>query len=1074
MILKVIWTSRDGAEAVAALPVQGPLPCRTVLVPRRRAAHALQRELVQTGHGDALAGTRFVVAPAAAVELLRAAGTAFETGEEDFRAARLQVLFRSDLRLAHFSLDLLRSKSGWNNAFARTISDLEGAGLRPADLEAAASARLRDVATIWRALDESAGRSWTIQRVYAEATAVLNGRPEFWRFQGAVLTFAASDITVTQARFFHAIPNATLGILIARPLRAHYLERMKALLGDDAADIAGSTTAPRSDERERDILASYFFEPPTILADGMRPRSSGPDGTVALEQHAGVEDEIEATADWVARQVSVGTPLENIAVLVPTLDPFAGLIADRLRRLPWHDGVLPVHVAGGLPLAEFTAGARALATVRAIRTHLAAESLAPVIPALRTSSPNERHLSHGAATNLVWSLGTVGGNPARQRGALEWAERAATRESELSERLASAAAQPEDSGISKEARQSEKLLAGLRAIRPALDALVGVARLVLDDANLARLWPILCAFLRDWLLQPTDGPRADILLAERLDRMASDRACGSLAGEDALRLIEETIFSTRVPVGTFGEPAVYVGTIRDAVGLRFDSVRVIGLAEGHFPSVAREDPVVPDVLRRSIRTKGISGEVSPPTAMEYALEDLHALDTILRNTESCIGLSTPRVDIERSQREPSSVILEAAAALGRPNRSTGERGATIPDVVALQRDAFAPAREVAAKFRRERPLGEAAWQDAVSFGALRSPARWQGIRSLDLDRVATLTMPSDPGPLDGVLGVAGASLQVRGLTSSHPISPSALEKLLRCPHEFLLGNILHFDEAASPPPQREIGQPSYGNLFHSIAAEFYGANGGHFCAREGTLADWLILADQIVERHFSAFLKQYPLVGDAVRAQQRNRLRRDVREFIEYDWAAAAGLRFVAAERAFGQPVPVELPVSKRSLFLSGRIDRIDVDGLRSIVRDIKTGQAHLRIGKDAAPDPLRDLQIAIYGLVTRSLATEWGLPARIGVAYAYVGRSGAVERGYRDDFHELLEPAARRWLDVAAGLLAERLFPRTPNASDCSYCCFRPVCGNTAHERATAVLAANESLLADFTRLKTAAVEEH
>jgi len=53
-------------------------------------------------------------------------------------------------------------------------------------------------------------------------------------------------------------------------------------------------------------------------------------------------------------------PLEEIAVLVPDLDPLAGLVAGRLGRLPWHDGVFPVCVVGGLPLVAFAAGARAL------------------------------------------------------------------------------------------------------------------------------------------------------------------------------------------------------------------------------------------------------------------------------------------------------------------------------------------------------------------------------------------------------------------------------------------------------------------------------------------------------------------------------------------------------------------------------------------------------------------------------------------------------------------------------------------------------------------------------------------
>ena len=103
----------------------------------------------------------------------------------------------------------------------------------------------------------------------------------------------------------------------------------------------------------------------------------------------------------------VAAVLEEIAVLVPTLDPLAGLVADRIARLPWHDGLFPVYVAGGLPLSSFAGGARALAVVRALRAHLAADTLADVLPALRLVDGAERHLSRGAAMDLV-EAGHVG------------------------------------------------------------------------------------------------------------------------------------------------------------------------------------------------------------------------------------------------------------------------------------------------------------------------------------------------------------------------------------------------------------------------------------------------------------------------------------------------------------------------------------------------------------------------------------------------------------------------------------------------------------------------------------------
>jgi hypothetical protein len=96
---------------------------------------------------------------------------------------------------------------------------------------------------------------------------------------------------------------------------------------------------------------------------------------------------------------------------------------------------------------------------------------------------------------------------------------------------------------------------------------------------------------------------------------------------------------------------------------------------------------------------------------------------VIRNTAARIVLSVPRLDVERSMREPASVLLEAAAALARPDAATGQPGAPIPDAVALRRDAFAPGRQAALDFRRLFPLGETAWQDAVALGALGLPPR---------------------------------------------------------------------------------------------------------------------------------------------------------------------------------------------------------------------------------------------------------------------------------------------------------------------------------------------------------------
>ena len=238
-----------------------------MLVPRERVAHALRRELLRAGLGHALAGTRFVTPLAAAVEVLQSADVVGAPGEEGLRAARLLALFRQGLGLSHFPPDLLRSRPGWDEAFAATILDLEGAGLRPDDLASSEDVRLRDVAAIWLALDESAGSSWTAQRVYREAALSLGHRPDLWPYPGSTLVAVDGHETAVRAGFLRAIPRVGLALAAARPAREHHLCRVEALYSSDAAAALCVATAPRAQASERDLLASYLFEPPAVLAD---------------------------------------------------------------------------------------------------------------------------------------------------------------------------------------------------------------------------------------------------------------------------------------------------------------------------------------------------------------------------------------------------------------------------------------------------------------------------------------------------------------------------------------------------------------------------------------------------------------------------------------------------------------------------------------------------------------------------------------------------------------------------------------------------------------------------------------
>lgn len=132
LITSVSWDVRSWARAIAAATGEGVLPVRCVLVPNQRVAHSLRRELIQIGRPDGLAGTLFVPIYATALAVLNRAQTTFTPGEDALRRMRLVAVFRRELPLSYFHLeDLLW---GWEDAFARTIGDLEAAGLGSSDL----------------------------------------------------------------------------------------------------------------------------------------------------------------------------------------------------------------------------------------------------------------------------------------------------------------------------------------------------------------------------------------------------------------------------------------------------------------------------------------------------------------------------------------------------------------------------------------------------------------------------------------------------------------------------------------------------------------------------------------------------------------------------------------------------------------------------------------------------------------------------------------------------------------------------------------------------------------------------
>jgi RecB family exonuclease len=1098
------------ADQLATLPAR-PARCAVVLVAAERQAHAIRRLVcVERGRPDCLAGVRFLRPVELARELLVRAGTLRVLGWEDVRRLRILQLFESMAladELRYFSAAQLRSGQGYVDAFARTIADLEASGLdAPLALAVAqrletrdrfAADRMYDVAAVWQAADAGAAPRATTPQVLAAASALLTDRPALAAAFGPAFALLTASPSTTLLRFLRALPECRSVLQDARPLRTG-TQRWRPLVGLHGAARpapppspaapqqlampfvdAPAPAAPRRAEAagsELSLVQRYLFETPEHLTQPDRARSAGADGSVDLEEHPSIEDEVEAAAVWVTEQVTAGVPLEAIALIVPEVDPYAPLLADRLARLPNGSGgaTIHAHVAGGLSLAASPAGMRLLTLFTALGRGLEAEATIRVLPALRRgpqgSTQGRERLSPSRAAEIVYSAGIVGGSPGDRAGLTEWEPRLRRRRDALRRLVAEATAERPAAGLGTDepdkqldprARaDAERWLRDVEPMLPAISALQALGEVVLAPASLRAIWGETRRFIERWLRVPADPPNLLARLDQALQPVLADAVSDAIRGAPALHFLTTVLHRERVATARFGEPCVFIGTSSHAAGLPFTAVRVLGLAEGALPHTPHDDPIVPDNLRAHIEEAARAQQRQPdivlPRLADRVLDDIHDVFRVVSSAGRCLAFSAPRQWVDRSDREVSGIMLEVATALGRPAPQGADDG-DVPTAARLRAAYLARGRAARLETARTTPLSRRALltvpPDASHAGMVRVPAGWTQPAILAVDRVWTLATALDSGPLsevDGVVTGAWPCAQPPGLVPERPISATALTTLLACPHRFLLERILYLTQPEQRPSTDVIPPIIYGSLFHAAAERLFREAGGAICRRQGRLDEWTARAREIAGEEFDALRFEYPMRGADGIARERERLRRQIEQLVAYEWHMPPR-EFLASELPFGVPEPVRLELDDGPLYVRGAIDRIDRASPAALsVRDLKTGRV-----RDFGEDPInagRDLQIGLYVMAVE--ATRYG-GAPVGTA-AYVHPSAAQEpdRVFDGANLESLRRQTREWLGVARRLLSTGAFPRTPNADDCTYCPFVPACGEGAQLHSAAKLA--------------------
>jgi len=453
------------------------------------------------------------------------------------------------------------------------------------------------------------------------------------------------------------------------------------------------------------------------------------------------------------------------------------------------------------------------------------------------------------------------------------------------------------------------------------------------------------------------------------------------------------------------EKAIQVMRVLESRGLRFDTVAILGLAEGGFPRVERPDPILDEAIRQCL-------------GMNLRLEQDQAslFYQAITRADGALLLTRPYLSESGDPWEASpywnavKTIFPGNVRLVRP-----EDIRSLSEAASLQEALFWAARQ-----------GVLTDQDILEdFDDLKEPYA-RVLRAKDqLDQLL------GHGQHAAAAGTLLDLVQAR-LGSDQVWSVSRLEQYLACPHRFFIESFLGLE--AHEPPDWDYDPAQLGSLLHAILEGAY-----HRASDPADAQSVLAVLPEVAEQAFAEAPAQFGFRPSPLWEQQRAELLERLADTIVGLAELEGGWRPLRFEQAFGfhGTPPLILGIGGRRVRLHGYIDRIDINEAGSLrVIDYKTGSSHL-----AARDLVegRRLQLAVYALAARDAL---GLGNPIEGFYWRIGPKGRSALQLSKFEHEAFAgpegalAIAQEHINHALEGVQAAHFPQAPLDGKCSAYC--------------------------------------
>ncbi len=849
----------------------------------------------------------------------------------------------------------------------RELADLDDAQL---DLLAAQHPRAREVVRLHRSARSLLAREWydehDLMRVAGDLVAA--GTPLVGEL-GRVVCFLPQRWSVPAARLLRALGERT-----------------------DVEVVAGLTGVAAADEQVVESLRRIGAGITGAGGGAGVGAGAGAGGDLApltgteVWHASDPDDEVRAVVRGVVDAMRAGTPLERMAVLYASDEPYARLLHEHFDLADIaHNG------ATTRSMSDSVLGRGLLRIFALADTDFARDDVCGLVAAAPLLDGRGRRVPAAKWERLSRDAGVV-------RGVDQWRARL--------ERYAAGCADDE-----RGARQ--------RAHVDALGVFVAGLAADLDPERLPRTWSGLARFAHR-LVRRFFGDEArreawppfEQVAARRveavLDRLATLDAIDPTPTLDIFRrTFELELDAARERVGRLGD-GVLVGPVNMALGVDLDRLWVCGLAEGLFPAVPRDDPLLSDRERSAL-----GGALR--LRSDRTTDDERELLAALASTAGARVLTYPRGDLRRSTENVPSRFLADTLAAGVETRA-------IASYVSGATNVAFPAS------RHELEVRAAAW------GERWVEAEPAVARGLELTSARAGTQFTR---FDGNLAHLGGRLQVISPSAAGRVaSPTRLQTWASCPHAYFMQSVLHVEPVEQPEDIMQLAPIDRGTLVHEVLDRFLAeALPRAGAGRPWTFTDRARLRE--IAEAVSAETEARGLTGRRLLwHRDRRAILAQLDAFLDADERFRAGGidRTLATELAFGMPEAgstdaVEVPLGDgRVVQMRGKADRVDrrPEG-DLVVIDYKTGseKPYKGLSHEAPVTAGTHLQLPVYAYAARAAYGAAG--TRVEAYYWFVGRGQNLRIGYEVD-HDVDAVFAKALRTIVDGIEGG-VFPAEPPA---------------------------------------------